>query len=432
MITRTLALGLILFGSVGVASAGFNQGMHHYEQQEYVEALQQFREAARQGDPDAQYMLGRLNEAGRGTPQDFVQAHKWYNLAAAYGHRNAAEARDTLAERMTPGQIAQAQQAARGWQPDEASQTDPQSPPEIHTLSDRERLAEIQSELNRLGYDAGPTDGLMGSRTRGAIQQYRADVGMTMTGRASDDLLQRLRQAEKEDVPTQADRAERQQAQTARVVLRDDFRDGDYRRNPPWTVLSGEFEVDEHGLRSIVETPRELSTDRPEELGLAVLGMILEQTGDGQRSGERGSEGPAQIYTQARVDNNFRMELELASLRQPGNLEVGVFQGNRPDGTGYRLVYSPGSQPGLSLLRLIAGRAEVVARHEGGLDLEDGYFHTIVWTRDENGRMQVRVDDQRLLRVQDNGLRDPFQGVVMANHGGDYTLRRIRLEDSPR
>jgi hypothetical protein len=39
------------------------------------------------------------------------------------------------------------------------------------------------------------------------------------------------------------------------------------------------------------------------------------------------------------------------------------------------------------------------------------------------------VDGQRLLSVQDNGLRDPFQGFVMANHGGDYTLRRISLEE---
>jgi len=31
--------------------------------------------------------------------------------------------------------------------------------------------------------------------------------------------------------------------------------------------------------------------------------------------------------------------------------------------------------------------------------------------------------------VQDNSLRDPFRGFVMANYGGDYTLGRIRLED---
>jgi len=122
-------------------------------------------------------------------------------------------------------------------------------------------------------------------------------------------------------------------------------------------------------------------------------------------------------------------ELEIASRQRPGSLELGVFQGNRPNGTGYRLVYTPGSRPGLSLVRLISGSAEVVARHEGSLDLEDGRFHRIVWQRDENGEMQVHVDDQRLMRVRDRGLRDPFQGFVLANQGGDYTLRRIRLEE---
>jgi len=432
VIIKTLALSLILFGSVGLASADYNDGMRYFEQQEYRQALQQFRDAARRGDPDAQYMLGRLNAAGNGTTQDFVQAHKWYNLAASRGHRDAAEARDSLAERMTPSQVARAQQAARDWQP-EGAQATPQSRPDIDTLSDREAVAEIQRELNRLGYDAGPTDGAMGERTRNAIRQYQVEMGMDRDGRASDYLLRRLRQTEKEDVTIPS---ESQLAPSSRVVLQDNFSDGNYHRNPSWTVLSGDFEVDGNGLRSIVETPettdresRGLSSDRPEEIGLAVLGMILEQRGNAREGEQTTRVEPAQIYINAPVDNAFRMELELASRQQPGTLALGLFQGNRPNGTGYRLVYSAGSQPGLSLIRLISGSAEIVARHDGSLDLEDGRFHSMVWSRDQNGQMQVHVDGRRLLSVQDNRLRDTFQGFVMANQGGDYTLRRIRLEE---
>ncbi len=123
------------------------------------------------------------------------------------------------------------------------------------------------------------------------------------------------------------------------------------------------------------------------------------------------------------------MELDFASQKRPGRLAFGVFQGNRPQGTGYRLIYSDGAQPALSLIRLISENAEIVGRHDGRLDLEDGQFHNIVWSRDRNGQMQVRLDGQRLLNAQDNSLRDPFQGFVMANHSGDYTLRQIRLED---
>ncbi|WP_374711068.1 SEL1-like repeat protein [Halomonas mongoliensis] len=47
-------------------------------------------------------MLGRLHEVGSGTPQDFVQAHQWYNLAATIaairpGRCSAATSRSTTA-----------------------------------------------------------------------------------------------------------------------------------------------------------------------------------------------------------------------------------------------------------------------------------------------------------------------------------------------
>ena len=66
---------------------------------------------------------------GKGVPQDFVQAHKWINLAASQNtaHRwfsydtATAESyrlwRDEVAERMTAKQIAEAQRLAREWQP---------------------------------------------------------------------------------------------------------------------------------------------------------------------------------------------------------------------------------------------------------------------------------------------------------------------------
>jgi len=57
-------------------------------------------------------------------PQDYVQAHKWFNLAAARfpgsepKRREAAvENRDRIAAKMTPTQIAEAQRLAREWKP---------------------------------------------------------------------------------------------------------------------------------------------------------------------------------------------------------------------------------------------------------------------------------------------------------------------------
>ena len=76
-----------------------------------------FSRAVEQGDALAFAKLGWMYAQGRGVLQDFIQAHKWYNLAAANGHGKAAEYRDALAKQMTPAQIAEAQKLAREWKP---------------------------------------------------------------------------------------------------------------------------------------------------------------------------------------------------------------------------------------------------------------------------------------------------------------------------
>jgi TPR repeat protein len=96
--------------------------------QDYPEALKWYRLAAAQGEASAQYNLGGMYEAGAGVPQDYVQAHKWFNLAGATtadpAQRDlAVKARDSLAARMTPDQIADAQKLAREWKKQESTPT---------------------------------------------------------------------------------------------------------------------------------------------------------------------------------------------------------------------------------------------------------------------------------------------------------------------
>jgi len=50
-------------------------------------------------------------------PQDYAQAHKWFNLAAASGDADAVSNRDRVAAKMTPAQIAEAQRLASEWKP---------------------------------------------------------------------------------------------------------------------------------------------------------------------------------------------------------------------------------------------------------------------------------------------------------------------------
>ena len=53
--------------------------------------------------------------AGRAGQVDLIEAHKWFNIAASRGDRNAALHRDELASEMSRQQVAAALRAAREW-----------------------------------------------------------------------------------------------------------------------------------------------------------------------------------------------------------------------------------------------------------------------------------------------------------------------------
>ena len=74
-----------------------------------------FTDSVGRGDAKAQNNLGVMYATGEGVPQDFVQAHKWFNLAAAGGNKEATESRDLAATKMTPEEIAQAERLAEEW-----------------------------------------------------------------------------------------------------------------------------------------------------------------------------------------------------------------------------------------------------------------------------------------------------------------------------
>lgn len=51
----------------------------------------------------------------------------------------------------------------------------------------REKNRNIQTWLNSLGFDAGPVDGLVGTRTRSAMSDFQASIGHAPTGSLTDD-----------------------------------------------------------------------------------------------------------------------------------------------------------------------------------------------------------------------------------------------------
>ncbi|QEA17497.1 sel1 repeat family protein [Novosphingobium ginsenosidimutans] len=72
--------------------------------------------AAAQGDVSAYYDLGVAYSTGsHGVDCDLIEAHKWFNLAAASGHGEAALCRADISDEMTAREIAEAQRRAREW-----------------------------------------------------------------------------------------------------------------------------------------------------------------------------------------------------------------------------------------------------------------------------------------------------------------------------
>ena len=98
-----------------VARFQYQYGRALYKGEQYRNAIKWSRKAAEQGYAAAQFNLALMYDEGEGVPKDDVQAYMWFNLAAAQEYEDAAEHRDKLAEKMTPGQVAEAQRLASRW-----------------------------------------------------------------------------------------------------------------------------------------------------------------------------------------------------------------------------------------------------------------------------------------------------------------------------
>ncbi len=153
---RVTLVAVFLVALAAPAWADFQGGWEAYERGDYATALREWRPFAEQGNATAQSKLGAMYDNGLGVPQDFAESVKWYRLAAEQNNAvaqynlgvmyangrgvpqddvlahiwssraaaklppgeerdGAVNTRDSLAERMTPAQIADAQKLAREW-----------------------------------------------------------------------------------------------------------------------------------------------------------------------------------------------------------------------------------------------------------------------------------------------------------------------------
>jgi hypothetical protein len=224
------------------------------------------------------------------------------------------------------------------------------------------------------------------------------------------------------------------------TLLDERFTDGDFTKNPTWTVSQGRFFIERgYGLRgSGVAAAGNAATPEPaprrqEDVAVQICGAILNQALGGGQGGNQSStaskpaETRAVISTAARITNAFSLRMEFTSWKSEGQLEIGPYQGEGR-AAGYRLVYRSAGSPSLELRRTSGRGSSVIGTATASVKLEDQKPHNLEWTRDTLGKMVVRIDGKEVLRADDRGYRDPFDGFQLINAGGDYILSRITVE----
>ena len=58
--------------------------------------------------------------------------------------------------------------------------------------ANKSAISRVQAGLNRLGYEAGPTDGVFGPKTEAAIRGYQSDHELQVDGRPTEELARHI------------------------------------------------------------------------------------------------------------------------------------------------------------------------------------------------------------------------------------------------
>jgi len=216
--------------------------------------------------------------------------------------------------------------------------------------------------------------------------------------------------------------------------LFDDFADGEFQRDPAWSVASGEYFVEQgYGLRAR-PTQAAASTESrkvtKEEAIIGILGAVLQ--GGNKNGGDSGGAAAtaqpvarsAVIETRARLSNSFAATVQMRSWKAEGAFELAMTQGI--SGAGYRVVYTAGQRPTLELVKVTTrGRGVIDAKQVGAL--EDQKVHALRWTRGADGSMTVSLDGKAVLNGRDAGFRDPFDGLAITQTGGDVIVKSVEV-----
>jgi len=177
------------------------------EQPDMASAFEWFKKAASYGVRDSQVNAGIFHTNGAANGKtDLVEAYKWFAVAGQAGDKDALSKRDVIGNAMRPDQLEQAKQLAKDWKPADIDRdaNEVKIPDAwkdaapvvaaVPTTIDKSTVKLVQATLSKLGFDAGPADGVMGRKTRDAITAFQKKIGIPQSGEIDPQLVQVLKQ----------------------------------------------------------------------------------------------------------------------------------------------------------------------------------------------------------------------------------------------
>ncbi len=188
------------------ADAGNRMSMHNLAsllaggglgEQKFSEAAIWFEQAAALGLRDSQFNLGMLYARGLGVPQNLEESFRWFSIAAAQGDEDAVRARDDVQRSLDAQTVARLHDEVKNWR---------QAPMDMRAnfapigtwsenfnpgpaINNKDIVLRVQAALNKLGFDVGTPDGLVGPKTVEAISAFEEATGMSRSGEINPRLL---------------------------------------------------------------------------------------------------------------------------------------------------------------------------------------------------------------------------------------------------
>jgi len=172
-----------------------------------------FRKAAELGLADSQYNLAILHDRGLGVSKDQEKAYFWFQIAGSQGDKDAEARAAIIEKRMSPDEIAQTKLLISNWNPltlnksanevalpfdgwQTASTAQTIIPAVTNsTFTQKELVILAQGYLTKLGFDLGPADGILGTKTRQAIEKFQQQHQLPISGNVNTKLVGKLKAA---------------------------------------------------------------------------------------------------------------------------------------------------------------------------------------------------------------------------------------------